>query len=612
VEERVHADIHEIGALFFSQIRLAIPIYQRPYVWTMADQWEPLWGDIRELAEQLLRGGSPKPHFLGAVVIDNDPQPVNRVKCFTVVDGQQRLTTIQVFLEALADNYESLRDGGCKAAKEHAERARAITRNQWIASPGNGDEFKVWPMNIDQKAFKAIMSACSPSELQAQHQNSAEVLTSRIAGAYTYFYERISEWLHQREDTEPAIETLFDVVNSHMQVVVIDLRNSVDPQLIFETLNARNTPLTASDLVKNYLFHRAARERASAELYPLYWQPFEDEYSYWNATIGKGNARTERLNVFMHHYLTMKVRADVQTGRKLYGEYRSFAESTTLSTTEQLAELKRYGEVYRGLDRLPERSREGIFMARLRAMDNSTVMPFMLALTGDASVTKKDRATIVGYLESYLVRRMVCNLTSKAYNRVFVDLLKGLDETGITPDAVRDFMLGWDEDTNRWPGDEEFRAAWLDHKIYNQLAVARLRMVFLAVEPYVRSEKSEDIAFVEDKLSVEHLLPQNWQKHYPLPNDGSVGEIERGRLLHTFGNLTLLTTKLNSSVSDGPWRTSDDPDVDKGKRAAILKDAALGISRMLVGYPDWDDKAIRKRGEKLFAAALKVWPRPVK
>ncbi|MDZ4063131.1 MAG: HNH endonuclease family protein [Coriobacteriia bacterium] len=171
-------------------------------------------------------------------------------------------------------------------------------------------------------------------------------------------------------------------------------------------------------------------------------------------------------------------------------------------------------------------------------------------------------------------------------------------------------MLGWGEDTNRWPDDAEFRIAWLDHKVYNLLALARLRMILLALEPYVRSAKSEDLAYVEDKLTVEHLLPQKWQKHYPLAEDGSADEIERERLLHTFGNLTLLTKKLNSSVSNGPWRTAEDLADDRGKRAALLKDAALGISRMLVDYPAWDDKTIRKRGETLFAAALKVWPKP--
>ncbi len=607
----MHADIHDVGELFYSQIRLAIPIYQRPYVWKQTDQWEPLWGDIRTLAELLLDGGSARPHFLGAVVIDNDPQPVTRVKCFTVVDGQQRLTTIQIFLEALADNYECIRDEGCQAAKEHAERARAITRNQWVSALGAGDEFKVWPMNLDQRAFKAVMTAGSPDELRAQQASAPEILKSQLAGAYVYFYDRIHEWLRQQDEMDSAIATLFDVVHSHMQVVVIDLRGSVDPQLIFETLNARNTPLTASDLVKNYLFHQAAVEDADgAGLYAHYWQPFEDEYSYWNAVVGKGKARTERLNVFMHHYLTMKVRGDIQTGRKLYAEYRSFAEATDMTTIEQLAELKRFGGVYRGLDRLPDRSREATFIARLRAMENNTVMPFVLALMGDQSVSPSDRVTIMEYLESYLVRRMVCNLTGKAYNRVFVDLLQAVDESGITPDAVRSFMLGWGEDTNRWPDDAEFRIAWLDHKVYNLLALARLRMILLALEPYVRSAKSEDLAYVEDKLTVEHLLPQKWQKHYPLAEDGSADEIERERLLHTFGNLTLLTKKLNSSVSNGPWRTAENLADDKGKRAALLKDAALGISRILVDYPEWDDKTIRKRGETLFAAALKVWPKP--
>lgn len=99
------ARIHEVGKLFQTQCRLVVPLYQRPYVWTKEQQWGPLWTDIRRLAEELKSNSEPRPHFLGAVVVDVDPKPIGYLTCHVVVDGQQRLTTIQLFLEALADNY---------------------------------------------------------------------------------------------------------------------------------------------------------------------------------------------------------------------------------------------------------------------------------------------------------------------------------------------------------------------------------------------------------------------------------------------------------------------------------------------------------------------------
>lgn len=604
------AQIHEVGKLFHNPLRLVIPVYQRPYVWNESDQWGPLWTDIRRLAEQVLEHGTTKPHFMGAVVVDYDPKPIDYAKCYVVVDGQQRLTTIQIFLEALADNYECLRDDGCEAARVYADMARRITRNDLIRNEEPGALFKVWPMNLDQRSFSSVMTAGSPEALRAEHGADPRIMNSRIAGAYTFFYERVSEWLGGQEDRDLAVKAMYDVVYSYLQIVVIDLRASVDPQLIFETLNARGTPLTPSDLIKNFLFHQVQIETGDGvDLYAKYWQPFEDQYKYWSQEIGKGNAARPRLDVFVHHYLTMKTRDEVSV-RKLYQAYRMFAADTSLSTVEQLMELERYGEVYRRLDLLPRESREAVFMQRLRAMDNTTVMPFVLALMGDRSLSKADRVEILEYLESYLVRRLVCGLTGKRYNRVFLDLLKATGETGITPQGVREAMLGWAEDTNVWPDDEMFRAGWMTSKAYS-LVNAKIRMVLDAIEPYVRSEKAENISYLQDQLSIEHLLPQSWEANYPLTDTDPEGAAaKRWELLHTWGNLTLLLQKLNSSVSNGPWSTADELADDRGKRAEILKHSGLAINRMLAKYRHWDERAIEARGKTLFDAAMKVWPRP--
>ena len=606
----MHADIHEVGTLFHNPLRLVIPVYQRPYVWNESDQWGPLWTDIRRIAECALEHGAAKPHFMGAVVVDYDPKPIDYAKCYVVVDGQQRLTTIQIFLEALADNYECLRDEGCQAATVYADMARRITRNDLIRNEEPGALFKVWPMNLDQRAFNAVMTAGSPEALRTEHGTDASIMDSRIAGVYMFFYDHVREWLDGQEDQDRAVKAMYDVVDKYLQIVVIDLGGSVDPQLIFETLNARGTPLTPSDLIKNYLFHQVQIETGDGvELYAKYWQPFEDHYGYWSQEIGKGNAARPRLDVFVHHYLTMKTRDEVSV-RKLYQAYRMFSEATTLSTAEQLVELERYGEVYRRLDLLPRESREAVFIQRLRAMDNTTVMPFVLALMGDKTLSETDRREVLGYLESYLVRRMVCGLTGKAYNRVFLDLLKATGETGITPQAVRETMLSWSEDTNVWPDNESFRAGWMKNRAYS-LVNARIRMVLDAIEQALHTDKSERISYVQDQLSVEHLLPQRWWENYPLPaTDAELSEERRWALLHTWGNLTLLVQKLNSSVSNGPWSTADELADDEGKRARILEHSGLAINRMLAKHKTWDEKAIEKRAETLFSAALRVWPKP--
>jgi hypothetical protein len=310
----------------------------------------------------------------------------------------------------------------------------------------------------------------------------------------------------------------------------------------------------------------------------------------------------------MHQYLTMQARDEISV-KRLYQEFRDFADSTDMDIIEQLQELKRYGEVYRHMDELEPYGREAIFIQRIRAMDTATIMPFVLALMGDKTMSPEDRIEIMGYLESFLVRRMICRLSGKAYNKIFVELLQAADEQGMTPEVIKSTLLGWTDETNRWPDDTEFLAGWMNNRAYDMVN-ARIRMVFAALEPVVATEKTEDIAYIQDKLSIEHLLPQNWHAYYPLPEDGSSTEIDREGILHTFGNLTLLRQKLNSSVSNGPWSTADDLADDRGKRSEILKHSALAINRMLSSQRVWDEKAIKERGQLLFRAALKVWPRP--
>lgn len=612
------AHIHEIGVLFQSQAQLTIPIYQRPYVWSRDRQWEPLWSDIKRLAESVRVGGQPKPHFLGAVVIDAHPETngITNIKRYLVVDGQQRLTTIQLFLEALADNYERVCDEGCAAAQHFANVARLLTRNQFVSDEDADGEFKVWPMNLDQHPFRSVMNSGSPEDLEHLVASDKQLVDHRIAGAYTYFYERIGEWLSGSEDIASAVKALYDAVSRYLHIVVIDLKNSVDPQLIFETLNARGTPLRPSDLIKNYLFHEVAAETGDgADLYAQYWMPFEDEHAYWSEMIGRGAQRRGRLDTFMHQYLTMQMRDDVQVSN-LYREYGHFADATELTVADQLSELARYGEVYRSLDTLPSNTREAIFIYRLRQMDVATIMPFVLRLMGDHTVPTDARVQIMEYLESYLVRRLVCHLTGKAYNRSFVDLLRVTEEKGITPAVVSDLLLGWDKDTNVWPDDNWFRTAWMSYGAYNWMAQARVRMILEALEPVLTTEKAEDIQFNET-LTIEHLLPQKWMQHYPLPEDGSVDAVTRDNALHTFGNLTLLNKKLNPSVSNGAWirmveQEADGAvaEVDVGKRAEILRNSRLALNNVLLDYPVWNEAAIRSRGERLLEAALTVWPRP--
>ena len=169
---------------------------------------------------------------------------------------------------------------------------------------------------------------------------------------------------------------------------------------------------------------------------------------------------------------------------------------------------------------------------------------------------------------------------------------------------VRQFLLASNADNVRWPTDEQFRSAWLTVPVYSSLVRARVRMLLEALEIRLHTGKTEKIEFGE-KLTIEHLLPQTWQPNWPLP-DGQPAleaELDREKVIHTIGNLTLLTKKLNPSVSNGAWAT---------KLPAILEHSALSLNRKLQSIDEWNEKRITERSEALFDVACQLWPRPDK
>jgi hypothetical protein len=125
-------------------------------------------------------------------------------------------------------------------------------------------------------------------------------------------------------------------------------------------------------------------------------------------------------------------------------------------------------------------------------------------------------------------------------------------------------------------------------------------MILEALDLALFDKKTERV-HIKDTLTVEHLMPQAWREHWPLPVPSPEASARRDQAVNPIGNLTLLTDKLNPSLSNGPW---------KAKRPAILKHSALTLNRYFQDKETWDEAAIAKRGEELFKVALQIWPRP--
>ena len=274
-----------IMKIFESKQRLEIPLFQRQYVWNEEEQWQPLWEDIQRKFTEAIEGGDDSPnHFLGAMVLDQELTPSGHVDIRQVIDGQQRLTTIQIFLSALRD-FSSESD-----CNEIATEVNQSLFNTGMMSDPDVDKFKVWPTQLDRKQFMDIVGSMSQEEVLNRYPTTRKKYAKkndpkpRMVEAYLFFYKMLGEFFNGDDDNDPIgghspisgrMEECLRSLKNTLLVAVINLSKEDDPQVIFETLNARGQPLLPADLIRNFIFLRARRESMDIDkLYSDYWGQF--------------------------------------------------------------------------------------------------------------------------------------------------------------------------------------------------------------------------------------------------------------------------------------------------------------------------------------------------
>ena len=581
--------------LFTQPIRYDIPAFQRRYVWKQEEQWEPLWDDVEQLAQSIMEDGRTDPHFMGAVVLQQMQFPTGTIERRIVVDGQQRLTTLQLLIDAIQEVLEN------RGHSAPAKRLAALVVNPEEFRDGDPDNgFKVWPTVVDRIAFRHAMSnALSATAFAA----------SRIVQAHDYFRGQAEQWLDRFSDDagdpNTAATALENAVRVNLELVVIDLDDSDDPHVIFETLNARGTPLLQSDMIKNKVLHDAnfevpEEDGLSAEQRRLW--PF-DEDDWWDEEVGRGVQGRPRIDSYLNHWLTLRNRREMRA----YEEFRAFERYVTArqgngeSIFDVAEDMRLIGMIYRDIEQV-RRADIAKFLERRNVMNVGAVTPLLLRLLS-TDVPEATLAKCLKALESYLVRRVVCGYGAKGYGELFVGLITRLarapDDNADT--VVISFLAEQTARATLWPGDAELRERFLTAPLYQWLTRGRLRMVLTGIEEQLRTEKSETQE-APPNLQIEHIMPQAWSANWPLPSDHDAEDVaDRDRAIQTIGNLTLVNGRLNSSLSNAPWDT---------KRGTLAEYSVLFLNKRLVndGPQCWDEVAIESRARWLHKEAIKVWP----
>ena len=624
-----------VQQIFQDRRQYMVPFYQRTYVWTLEDQWQQLWDDIETKAEARLWGSDNyTPHFLGAIVLDPQPRDgLIGVDTLHIIDGQQRLTTLQFILKALLIAIESQ---GLSEIKQIIMTVLVNGNSDTMREP-NIERYKVWPTFRDRNDYLAAINAGNWDALRAVFPDSftqSQSLRRRgirhppALAAIWYFSEIFNNWICDKEGPSPAAraEAMANAVLLDFKVVSIVLGEDDDAQVIFETLNGRGAQLHATDLIRNFIFMRADHEDApSEELYNRLWSKFEDDY--WTEQLSRGRMWKPRLEWFVHATLQAELGKEIDLGR-LYYEYRHFVFSSTpaKSAESQLDTLTAFAGHYRSLTDGDVTAPIGQFGCRIAPFEVTTVHPLAL-LIARSGLSAESQSTMFGYLASFIVRRAICGLTTKNYNNIFLGLLRHLSSTECTPANLQEGLTALDGETTRWPSNDEFRNACLRGALYpGSLDAKAMRAVLTEIEFYLRGETRSEDGFGSDyaNLDIDHIMPQSWFKHWPLGNFGHIDKpevslaeltrisghdlsereqaiLDRSDCIPRLGNLTLLNLSVNREAQA---KAFDE------KRRLLIANTNLRLNVPLVAQESWDKSTITDRSAEFAAAAISIWPRP--
>lgn len=708
----MHPDLATITDLFNMPRQYAIPIFQRGYVWSLEKQVAPLWFDILDRANayqvrtKLIADGAdanelkPLPqHFLGSVVISSIPRvSALKVESFEVIDGQQRMTTLHIFLKALYDISKVLKDDII------SKKLSVLLKN---SNESENDIYKVLPTQAGVDEIKLIDGEFSVEEiakslLYPRKPRQKNFVRPLMIEAYLYFYGSIltfvqkeSEFDEEKESdslihnirrkevpiemsnktdeektySSDRLEALYATIQSLMTVMLLTLGKTDDPQVIFETLNARGEPLLASDLIRNFVFLYAAKKGLKQELlYKQYWNTFDSievdkktnvaPSKYWREMERQGRLNHPRIDLFFYNYLIVSQTEELKIS-SVFTSFKDWWQSEDRKTEEELKRLVKVAGYFQQYvsPSSEDTSRSASFTKMLRALDVSTFVPVYLFLKEyyEGKGLNEDYELCLDYIESYLVRRTVCNLTAKNYNKLGIRFLasiktsiadeirKILISTGVSEEdskkkrisytdiccqklklssLIKSFLDSLDGDSTLWPDDELFKQAWLNKPVYDYLKNRKVLPILMRIEKKLLSSSQENIT-INGALSIEHVLPQTYKEEdYPLPTCAEEDFIKkdeqiaknkeiRWNLLNSFGNLTLLTQTLNSSVSNGPFHsyTNAKGVFVEGKRRAISGQSLLKMNSYFqkMTNVDWNEEQILIRGNQLFTMAIKLW-----
>ena len=551
---------HLLEFLEGSRKRFIIPVYQRNYDWKQ-ENCKQLFDDLVQVIRE-----NKQSHFFGSIV-----SYAHLRDEVVLIDGQQRITTVSLILIAMIDVMKQ----GIMASED--SNLVDILQDTYIIDKYRKEERKV--------RLKPFRDDCNAFDRLIFNKEEDYVADSKVTHNYHYFFDRITNL------KELTMDELYQAIDSLEIIdIVLEPEHGDDPQLIFESLNSTGLDLTEADKIRNFIL-MGLKPDIQEKYYDDYWNKIE-------------NCTGSELDSFVRNYLTIETGV-IPNIRNVYQAFKAYAKGKDIQ--QLLGQMLTYATAYKKLTTFDLGDSEANEIAkRLDLLDMTVAYPFLMAFmiyASDTGIYEKELVPVLSCIESFIFRRLMCDLPTNALNKIFATLHKFVVKNKKETDIYSDVMIYYLETrklSSAFPKDEEFLNGFTTKNIYAMRGKNKTYL-FERLENGSSKEKNDIVGNIaEGILTIEHIMPQTlspwWRQEL-----GDKYETIHEKWLHTIANLTL--TGYNSTYSNKSF--PEKKTIENG-----FLQSGLRLNQYIAKFDQWTEKELEMRKKDLSDKALKIWTYP--
>lgn len=590
---------------FLNEIQtFEIPFFQRAYVWKK-DNWEELLDDLIQVNRR---------HFLGSIILKkiNDSGVFGAATRVSVIDGQQRLTTLSILLKAIYDSFSdeiknNVLDDARNALFYKRKKTDSVYHIKVKHSKVDRSDFEKVIGNVDTNGISSI-DYSEIANLNVDDDNSSH----KILCCYKYFFDRL-------KTCQPdVLNDIFDnlLSENNKMIVVIALDDDDHEQQIFDTINSAGVRLTSTDIVKNALFQKALEfctEEDVVEFYDNTWGKVfckdEESLHYWSKKRTIGRIQRDNSEVLLQSVAIIEKIFDPNehTLTDIPDLYKDYIESMDEKKVKEFIQtIINYAQIYR--DNVPELNKTTCYAYDdsakrlfhiLDVLGLTTFNPYILFLLKKYERDENTLKRRMNELEKFVVRRMIAGESTKGYNKNCLEFIE--DES--KPIQMAELISN----------DEIFAGLT---KIKNREATLILFWIELKRR---HDSKKYDLKELKYDYTLEHIMPQKWEENWkklPYVNikgekiSETEGKSNRQKMVYSIGNMTLLTGKLNTAIQNNNFKVKME---GSSKRKGVKAYAELSITSIDIvekiynAHKEWNEYQCLQRQIALTTEILDIW-----